>query len=103
VDTAYTPYNAVNMGPHQRPHWPVARGHVQHGLRFGSDHHSNRTLSWMQLSHGSDTKGHCRACPTMVAIPAIRISTWLVYFDHNLADTVNPPVIWREYWRLRIQ
>ena len=102
-DTAYTPYNAVNMGPHQDLIGRLRAATVQHGLRFGVTTHFDRTLSWMQLSHGSDTKGPLQGVPYDGRDPRYQDLYMLGYFDHNLADTVNPPVIWREYWRSRIQ
>ncbi len=56
-NSKYTPWNAVNMGPHKDVvgMWQAAAR--KHGLRFGVSEHLWISYKWFAVSHGADKTG----------------------------------------------
>jgi alpha-L-fucosidase len=101
--TRYTPYNGVNMGPKKDLLGMMREATLRHGLRWGVTTHFDRTLSWIQPSHGADSRGPLAGVPYDGADPRYQDLYLHKYYDGNRADTENPPVWWREYCLLRHQ
>jgi alpha-L-fucosidase len=62
-ESSYQPWNSVNLGPKK----DIMRGWKdaadKFGLRFGVSSHSDRSWSWLNPSHGSDTEGEFKGVP----------------------------------------
>lgn len=102
-DSKYSPYNAANMGPKKDLLKMLRESTLKYGLRFGVTTHTARSISWMQMSHRSDTTGAYKGVPYDGNDPAYQDLYLLKYYDDNRADTENPPVMWRQYWLLRMR
>ncbi len=102
-DSQYTPYNAVNMGPKKDLLKMMREAALDHGLRFGVTTHVARSISWMQTSHRSDTTGPKKGVPYDGNDPKYQDLYHIPYGDDNRADTENPPIMWRQYWMLRMK
>ena len=96
-----TPYNAANMGPKRDLLEEMHAATLKAGLRWGFTTHFDRTLSWIQTSHGADKKGPLADVPYDGNDPKYQDLYMPKYYDNNRADTENPPVMWREYCLLR--
>lgn len=102
-DSKYTPYNAVNMGPKKDLLGMMRNSSIKYGLRFGVTTHMARSISWMQTSHRSDTTGSFKGIPYDGQDQRYQDLYHIPYADDNRADTENPPLMWRNYWFLRMQ
>ncbi len=101
-DSKYQKFNSVNMGPKMDIIKMLKDATLKHGLRFGVTTHFGRSLSWIQPSHGADTAGPYNGVPYDGNDPKYQDLYLLKYYDDNRADTENPPLMWREYWYVRI-
>ncbi|OQD43334.1 hypothetical protein BUL40_05735 [Croceivirga radicis] len=102
-NSKYTPYNAVNMGPKKDLLGMMRKAANKYGLRFGVTTHMARSISWMQTSHRSDTIGPYKDIPYDGNKPEFQDLYHIPYGDDNRADTENPPLMWRNYWLLRMK
>jgi len=62
-DSAYQPWNSVNLGPKRDVVGEWKEACEAEGLRFGVSSHSARAWSWFLPSHGSDVKGPKKGIP----------------------------------------
>jgi alpha-L-fucosidase len=85
------------MGPKRDLLEALRAATLKAGLRWGFTTHFDRTLSWIQTSHGADTKGPLAGVPYDGNDPKYQDLYMLKYYDSNRADTENPPAMWREY------
>ncbi len=102
-DSKYTPYNSVNMGPKKDLLGMMKASAEKYGLRFGVTTHMARSISWMQTSHRSDTTGAYKGIPYDGNDSTYQDLYHIPYGDDNRADTENPPLMWRQYWLLRMK
>ncbi len=102
-NSKFTPYNSVNMGPKKDLLGMMKTSAEKFGLRFGVTTHMARSISWMQTSHRSDTTGPYKGVPYDGNDPTYQDLYHIPYNDDNRADTENPPIMWRQYWLLRMK
>jgi alpha-L-fucosidase len=62
-DSAYQPWNSVNIGPKKDIVGTWAKVARQYGLRFGVSNHSSHTWHWFQVAYGYDTEGPLKDVP----------------------------------------
>jgi alpha-L-fucosidase len=62
-NSAYQPWNSVNMGPKRDivGEWKAAT--IKQGLRFGVTSHSDRSWSWFSTAFGADSTGPMQGVP----------------------------------------
>lgn len=96
-------WNSVNYGPEKDVIGMWREATVKHGLRFGVTTHLARSWSWMQTSHGADTKGPYKDVPYDGNNPEYQD----LYFETHSISTVSypkdPPEYWPEQWFARIK
>ncbi len=62
-DSAFQPWNSVNIGPKKDIVGTWAAVARRHGLRFGVSVHSARAWEWYEVAHGADTNGPLKGVP----------------------------------------
>lgn len=103
-DSKYQRFNAVNMGPKKDLIGMWKEATLKAGLKFGVTTHLSRSISWMNVSKGSDSSGPLKGIPYDGVDPEYSG----LYHDIPFGDThrrapFNAPKEWRDLWALRIK
>ncbi len=102
-DSKHHKYNAVRMGPKKDIIGMFAEASRKHNLHFGVTTHLARSYSWLQTSHGADTKGPLKGVPYDGVDPAYQDFYHETHGDSISRDTLNAPKHWREAWFNRLK
>jgi len=101
-DSKHCRFNAVKMGPKKDIIGMFRDASKKHGLHFGVTTHVARSYSWLQPSHGADTKGPLKGVPYDGANPKLQEFYHPPHDDWTPRDPHNAPKEWREHWYKRM-
>ncbi|TWT83599.1 Alpha-L-fucosidase [Planctomycetes bacterium CA13] len=101
-DSKYHAWNSVNMGPKRDLVGEFRDAAKKHGVRFGVTTHLARSFSWLQTSHGADTKGPFAGISYDGANPKYQ-SLYHSPSTDSPRYPSNPPEQWQHQWYSRVK
>ncbi len=102
-DSKYQRFNSVNMGPHKDITGMWKEATLKAGLKFGVTTHLSRSVSWLNVAKGSDSKGPLKGVPYDGVDPEYaELYLSVPYGDTHQRAPFNAPKDWEELWAKRI-
>lgn len=103
-NSKYQRFNAANMGPKMDLIGMWKEATLKAGLKFGVTTHLSRSVSWMNVSKGADTKGPMKGIQYDGGDPEFaELYHPVAYGDTHPRAPFEAPKEWKELWAKRIK